>query len=178
MKGLVPALVDAKPSDLHEIADLARNLPNTIRLEVGEPDFLTPPHIREAGQQAIERGELLYVSGAGLLELREQLVAKLQRVNHYSVTPDEITVTVGGVSAISNALTAILQAGDEALIPDPGWPCYATMVACCQATAVPYPLSIEQTFVPSLTDLEKLVTPRTKLLIINSPANPTGAVYH
>src|SRR5437588_7747788 len=120
MKALIPTLVDTKPSGLHEIAALARNRPNTIRLEVGEPNFATPVHIREAGQQAIERGELLYVSGTGLLELREQVAVKLQRVNHYNVIPDEVTVTAGGVAAISNALTAVLQAGDEVLVPDPG----------------------------------------------------------
>jgi aspartate aminotransferase len=152
-------------------------MPGAIRLEVGQPNFPTPHHIGEAGKRAIDEGKTFYTHTQGLLSLREKLVAKLARVNGIKVTPDRIACGPGGVGAIAAFFAAVLEDGDEVLLPDPGWPNFRMMMAWTRAKAVFYPCPPADGFQPDLDTLAHLITPRTKVLVINSPNNPTGAVY-
>ncbi len=152
-------------------------LPPPIRLHIGEPSFRTPEHIRAAAIQAIADEPLTYGPPPGWPWLRELIAEKVQRVNGYTITPRQTAVTVGGTGAILAALTATVGPGDEVLVSDPCWPQYRMQLACCGATGVHYPLDPANEWLPDVAQLERLVTPRTRLLIINSPGNPTGAVF-
>jgi len=152
-------------------------LPPAARLQIGEPSFRTPEHIRMAAYQSIEREPLTYGPAAGWSWLRELLAAKIERVNGYAVEPEQIAIAAGGTGAILAALTATVGPGDEVLISDPHWPQYLMQLACCGATAVHYPLDPRNEWLPDVAKMERLVTPRTRLLVINSPGNPTGAVF-
>jgi aspartate/methionine/tyrosine aminotransferase len=164
-------------SGIREISNIAISKPGTIRLDVGQPNFRTPDHISEAGKRAIDEGYTFYTHTQGLIGLRERLVAKLQKINGYSVAPEQIACANGGVGALAATLAAILQAGDEILLPDPGWPNYRMMPPWLGARSVFYPLLPGAGFLPDLERLEALITPRTRALLVNSPANPTGAVF-
>src|SRR5260370_39700068 len=118
-----------------------------------------------------------YTHTQGLISLREKLVAKLERVNGIKVTPDRIACGPGGVGAIAAVFGAVLEPGDEVLLPDPGWPNTRLMLTWVGAKGVFYPCEAADGFQPDLAALARLVTPRTKLLLINSPNNPTGAAY-
>lgn len=152
-------------------------LPPPVRLHIGEPSFRTPEHIRLAASRAIADEPLTYGPPPGWPWLRELIAEKIERVNGYRVTPLQTAVAVGGTGAILAALTAIVGPGDEVLVSDPCWPQYRMQLACCGATGVHYPLDPQNEWLPDITHLERLVTPRTQLLIINSPGNPTGAVF-
>jgi len=152
-------------------------LPPPVRLHIGEPSFRTPDHINQAAIQALHNEMLTYGPAAGWPWLREHLAAKIQRVNGYSVEPQHTAIAMGGTGAIQAALTATVGVGDEVLIPDPHWPQYRMQIACCGATAISYPLDPQNDWYPDIAGLERLVTSRTRVLIINSPANPTGAVF-
>jgi|SRR5579859_4494607 len=177
MKTLMPAIQAMGISPILQIAARASQQPGCIRLELGEPDFRTPEHIRRAALEAIERKSITYGPSAGLLTLRQALAAKVQRVNGFAASPEEISITAGGTGALMAALQVISGPGDEVLIPDPAWPMYTNMLASVGAQAVSYRLHPETGWLPHLGELERLVTPHTKALIINSPANPTGAVF-
>ena len=164
-------------SGIREISNIAITKPGTVRLDVGQPNFRTPEHIAEAGRRAIAEGFTFYTHTQGLLGLRERLVAKLQRVNGYTVTPEQIASACGGVGAIAAAMAAILEPGDEILLPDPGWPNYRMMPPWLGARSVFYPLRPDGDFLPDLEHLERLVSPATRALVVNSPGNPTGAVF-
>lgn len=151
-------------------------LPPAVRLHIGEPSFRTPEHIRQAAVQTLASESLTYGPPPGWLWLRELLVEKIARINGYVVEPQHIAVTVGGTGAILAALLSTVGPGDEVLIPDPCWPQYYMQLACSGATGVPYPLDPQNEWLPEVEHLESLVTPRTRLMIINSPGNPTGAV--
>jgi aspartate aminotransferase/aminotransferase len=125
----------------------------------------------------VREGATKYTATAGILSLRQLLVEKLATVNKIQVEPSNINVTVGGVGGIAAALLALLEAGDEVLVPDPAWPNYRLEMSYSPAKMVHYPLYAERDFAPDPVELESLITPRTKLLIINSPCNPTGAVF-
>ena len=152
-------------------------LPPPVRLQIGEPSFRTPEHICRAAVASIESEMQTYGPPAGWPWLRELIAAKIARVNGYSVTPDNVAIAIGGTGAIFSALTATVGPGDEVLMPDPHWPHYTMQLACCGATAVPYALDAHHGWLPDVQQLEQLVTPRTRMLIINSPGNPTGAVF-
>jgi len=152
-------------------------LPPAIRLHIGEPSFRTPEHIRLAAIETVQDEPLTYGPPTGWPELRELLAAKIERVNGYSVGPENTAVALGGTGAILVALIATVGTGDEVLIPDPHWPHYTLQLASCGATAVPYPLDPQNEWLPDVDLLEKFVTPRTRLIIINSPGNPTGSVF-
>jgi aspartate aminotransferase len=151
-------------------------LPPAVRLQIGEPSFRTPGHIRQAAVASIESEALTYGPAAGWPWLRELLAAKIARVNGYSAEPRQIAVTMGGTGAIQAALLATVGEGDEVLAPDPGWPHYRMQIACSGASARPYSLDPLNQWLPEVGRLERLVTPRTRLVIINSPGNPSGAV--
>ena len=163
---------------LHQEAeDRGQILPPPARLHIGEPSFRTPEHIRLAAIQSIENELLTYGPPPGWPWLQDLLAAKIERVNGYSITPNQVAIAMGGTGAIQAALIATVGPGDEVLIPDPHWPQYLMQLASCDATPIPYPLDPQHDWLPDITHLERLVTPRTRLLIINTPGNPTGAVF-
>jgi aspartate aminotransferase len=168
---------EAAHSGIREIGNEAIRTPGCIQLQVGQPNFPTPQHIKDAGKRAIDDNLTFYTHTQGLYSLREKLAAKLERVNGIRVTPDRIAATPGGVGAIAAVFAAVLEPGDEVLLPDPGWPNTRIMLSWTGTRGVFYPCPPADGFEPDLDALERLITPRAKLLLINSPNNPTGAVY-
>jgi aspartate aminotransferase len=168
---------EAHHSGIREVANEALRTPGAIRLDVGQPNFPTPKHISEAGKLAIDENKTFYTHTQGLMSLREKLVAKLERVNGIRVTPDRIACGPGGVGALAAVFGAVLEPGDEVLLPDPGWPNTRMMLAWTSARGVFYPCPANNGFQPDIEALASLITPRAKMLLINSPNNPTGAVY-
>jgi aspartate aminotransferase len=164
-------------SGIREIANEALRTPGAIRLDVGQPDFPTPQHVKDAGKRAIDENKTFYTHTQGILSLREKLVDKLARVNGIKSSPDTIACAPGGVGAIAAMLAAVVEPGDEVLLPDPGWPNYRMMLPWLGARGVYYPCPPSEGFQPDLDALKHLITARTKVLVINSPNNPTGAVY-
>jgi aspartate aminotransferase/aminotransferase len=152
-------------------------LPPPLRLHIGEPSFRTPEHIERAALEALQAEAQTYGPPAGWPWLRELLAAKIGRVNGYTVGPENTAVTVGGTGAILSALLATVGPGDEVLIPDPHWPQYKMQLAACGATGVTYPLDPANEWLPDVAQMERLVTSRTRMIIMNSPANPTGTVF-
>ncbi|MGI9950748.1 aminotransferase class I/II-fold pyridoxal phosphate-dependent enzyme [Moorellaceae bacterium AZ2] len=146
-------------------------------MEIGEPLFSTPPHIIEAAHEAARAGFTKYTANAGNQSLREKIANRLNADYALSLKPENIVVTVGGVGAISSSVRVLTDLGDEVLLPDPGWPNYEMIVACAGAVPKRYKLYKEKGFLPDISDLEKLLTRRTKVLIINSPSNPLGVVF-
>jgi aspartate aminotransferase len=170
-----------KPSPSTSAADRANELrrqgKSIVNLVVGEPDFDTPPHIRQAAAAAIERGATRYTLMAGTVELREAIVAKLERENGLRYAMNEIIATSGAKSAIYNAFAITLEPGDEVIIPAPYWVSYPDMVLACEGTPVTLACPESQGFKLAPAQLEAAITPRTRWLLINSPSNPTGAAY-
>jgi aspartate aminotransferase len=164
-------------SGIREISNEALRTPGAIRLDVGQPNFPTPQYIKDAGKKAIDDNMTFYTHTQGMLSLREKLVDKLVRVNGIATSPDRIACAPGGVGAIAAMLAAVVEAGDEVLLPDPGWPNYGMMVPWLGARATFYPCPPEAGFQPDLEAVESLITSRTKVLVVNSPNNPTGAIY-
>jgi aspartate aminotransferase len=168
---------EAAHSGIRELAYEALRTPGAVRLDVGQPNFPTPKHISEAGKRAIDENKTYYTHTQGLISLREKLVTKLARVNGIAVTPERIACGPGGVGALAAVFGAVLEPGDEVLLPDPGWPNTRMMLAWTGGRGVFYPCPPEGGFQPDMDALAGFVTPRTKVLLINSPNNPTGAVY-
>lgn len=164
-------------SAIREIGALAAGHPDVIRLEIGDPTFVTAPHIIEAAAAAATQGYTKYTASAGLLSLRELLVEKLRERNGIECSPERIVVTTGGCGAIFASLLVLLDVSDEVLVPDPGWPNYAAMNHMLNAPTVYYPLVRERGFEPDFDELERRITKRAKVIMVNSPGNPTGAVY-
>jgi aspartate/methionine/tyrosine aminotransferase len=164
-------------SGIREIANEALRTPGTIRLDVGQPDFPTPQHVKDAGKRAIDENKTFYTHTQGLLSLREKLVDKLDRVNGIKTAVEKIACGPGGVGALAATLAAIVEQGEEVLLPDPGWPNYRMMLPWLGARGVYYPCPPASGFQPDLEALEHLITSRSKVLVVNSPNNPTGAVY-
>ena len=168
---------EAEHSGIREISNQALLTPGAIRLDVGQPDFPTPQHVKDAGKRAIDENKTFYTHTQGILPLREKLVAKLARVNGIKTSTDRIACTPGGVGAIAAVLAAVVEPGDEVLLPDPGWPNYRMMLSWTNGRGVFYPCPPYNGFEPDLDALAGLITPRSKVMIVNSPNNPTGAVY-
>lgn len=164
-----------RASAIREIFDAAQRVPDALRLEVGEPDFPSPDWVIEAADRAARHGATHYTSNTGIAPLREALADKVSRVNGWAAQPEQCIVTAGGVQALHLALAAMLDPGDEVLLPDPLWPNFAMIAHLVSARAVGYRLVPEQGFLPSIEELEAAVTPRTRVLVINFPSNPTGA---
>jgi aspartate/methionine/tyrosine aminotransferase len=163
-------------SRIREVMEIAWADPEAIHLEVGEPDFSTPEHVVEAAHEAARAGLTRYAPNAGLPELREALAEKVTRRNSYGARPDQVVVTQGGIQALYLALRALLEPGDEVLLPDPAWPNYRMIAHLLGARVLSYPLVAEGAFLPRLEDLKRLVTPRTRVILVNSPSNPLGTV--
>jgi aspartate/methionine/tyrosine aminotransferase len=149
-----------------------------IHLELGRPDFDTPAHIKAAAIKALEEGKVHYSSNYGIPELRAAIADKFKRDNNLDYDPGtEIIVTVGATEAIFMTMMALLDPGDEALIPMPAFPAYTRCVYMAGAVPVPVPAKEANDFTPSVQDLRSQITSRTRLLVVNTPNNPTGAVY-
>jgi len=177
MPALAPNAATMKRSGIRQIMDLAWSLPGPIiGMHVGEPSFDAPKHVIEAGRAAWADGYTHYVPNAGLPELRAAIASKVLERNGFEVTPEQVVVSAGGAEALHLAFTLTLTAGCEVLIPDPGWPNFAMAVHLLQATPVGYQLRAEAGFRPRIEDLEALVTPRTRAIVVNTPSNPLGTV--
>ena len=150
---------------------------SVIHLEIGEPDFDTPPNVRAAAQRALDEGWTHYGPFMGLPALREAIAADATARKGFGVSADRVAVVPGGKPVMFFALLALAQAGDEVVYPDPGFPIYESMARFVGATPVPYSITQAKDFRVDLDELEGLVTDRTRLLVINSPANPTGGVF-
>jgi len=150
---------------------------DVIALSAGEPDFPTPEHIIAAAAEAARRGETKYTNIGGTLELRRAICGKLARENGLEYTADEVMVSTGGKQAIYNAIVATMEEGDEAVIPAPFWIAYEQVVTYAGATAVVVPCTAETGFKITPEKLERAITPATLWLILNSPSNPSGAIY-
>ena len=147
-----------------------------IHLEIGEPDFDTPRHIVDAAIQALRDGYTHYTPSAGLPALREAIAEYVSRTRHIPVNPSQVVVTPGGKPIMFFAILALCEEGDEVIYPNPGFPIYESMISFVGATPVPLRLRMDREFSFSADELADLITPRTKLIILNSPANPTGGV--
>ena len=166
-----------KPSGIRRFFDAAAAMPDAISLGVGEPDFETPWQIRRAGIQSLEKGQTFYTSNWGLAELRSQIAGLARRKYQLCYDADkEILVTVGGSEAIDNAIRALVNPGDEVLIPEPSFVCYTPLTQMAGGTPVPLPTLAKDQFKLTPDRLRAAITPRTKLLILPYPNNPTGAI--
>lgn len=148
-----------------------------IGLAAGEPDFDTPQHIKDAAKKAIDNGFTKYTPVAGIPSLKKAIIDKFKRDNNLEYAPNEVIVGVGGKQCIFNFCLAVLNAGDEVIIPAPYWVSYADIALVSNAKPVIVECGIEQKFKMTALQLENAITPKTKLLMLNSPSNPTGAVY-
>ena len=164
-------------SEIRILFDAALRHAGAIRLEVGEPSFTTPNHVIDAAMKAARDGFTKYGPNGGLLSLRELLAAKIAKIDGFEVDPVQVVVTPGGMNALSSTFLALLDADDEVLIPTPGFPNLDQMVSLYGGVPVFYPLSADNGFLPDLDVLEQKVTARTKVLFVNTPSNPTGAVF-
>jgi aspartate aminotransferase len=164
-----------------KMAKLSRELKaqgiDIVDLSIGEPDFDTPAHIREAAKKAIDEGFTHYTPVAGYLELRQAVVHKLQRDNGLEYTPEQIVVSTGAKQSIANTVLSVINPGDEVIIPTPYWVTYSELVKLCQGEVVFIPCSIENKYKITPAQLEAAITPKTKLFMFSSPCNPTGSVY-
>ena len=164
-----------------EAAARARALEATgrsvIHLEIGEPDFDTPANIREAAKRALDDGFTHYGPYFGLPKLREAIAADASARKGFPVLPDHVVVTPGAKPIMYYAMIALIEPGDEVIVPDPGYPIYESMAKFAGGTVVPLPIRQELEFRADLDELESLVTKKTRMLVLNSPANPTGGLF-
>jgi len=166
-----------KPSGIRKFFDIINTMPDVISLGVGEPDFVTPGHIRQAGIRSIELGHTRYTSNYGMLELREELSAMLHR--RYGLTYDpksELLVTVGVSEGVDLAMRTIIDPGDEVISPDPGYVAYEADVIFAGGVPVTVPTYAKYEFAVRASEIAPAITPRTKMILIGNPNNPTGAV--
>lgn len=148
-----------------------------VNLSVGEPDFFTPAHIKEAAKQAVDNNFSFYSPVPGYMPLRQAIAAKLKKENNLDYEPAQILCSNGAKQSVCNVLLALIGAGDEVIIPAPYWVSYAEMVKLAEGTNVIVNTGIEQNFKMTAAQLEAAITPKTKALILCSPSNPTGSVY-
>ena len=174
---LSDTVIKMKPSGIRKFFDVVSEMPDAISLGVGEPDFDTPWAVREEGIYSLERGKTFYTSNAGLMELRTEICRYMERRFHMTYDPKrETLITVGGSEGIDACFRAMLNAGDEVIIPEP---CYVSYVPCVElAGGVPVTISLknENEFRLTKEELEAAITDKTKLLVLSFPNNPTGAI--
>ncbi|MBC7238314.1 MAG: aminotransferase class I/II-fold pyridoxal phosphate-dependent enzyme, partial [Chloroflexi bacterium] len=159
------------------ILDRAARYADAIHLEIGQPDFPTPTHIIEAAVQAARHEYTGYTPNSGMYELRKAVTVKLARENNIHVSPENVMITIGAMQAVFSSMTVLLDPDDQILLPDPGYSNFNMGADLLTAEVVSFPTLIDQGFIPDFDALESLVTKRTKAMLINSPSNPTGAVY-
>lgn len=176
-KLIAPAAQAMRPSGIRRFFDLAAEMPECISLGVGEPDFKTPWAVREAGIESLELGHTRYTSNAGLKELRIEISRYLERRFGLRYNPmSQVLITVGGSEAIDMCIRTLVQPGDEVIIPEPCFVCYEPITTLSGGVPVPVPCRAEDAFRLRADALAAAITPRTKLLIMPFPNNPTGAV--
>lgn len=170
-------IVDIQPSGIRKFFDVANEMEDAISLGVGEPDFDTPWRIREEGMFSLEKGRTFYTSNAGLKELRKEICNYLERKIHVKYDAmDETLVTVGGSEAIDVGLRCMLDPGDEVLIPQPSYVSYLPCTIMADGVPVIIPLQAKNEFKLTVEELEMYTTPKTKVLVLPFPNNPTGAI--
>jgi len=168
---------DIPPSGIRKFFDLLENMEDAISLGVGEPDYPTPWHVREAGIYSLTKGFTKYTGNAGLTELRREICKyMLRRFNLGYNWKDEALVSVGGSEAIDLAVRALCNPGDEVIVPEPSFVCYAPIARLAGANAVRIPTKAENKFKLTADELRAAITPKTKLLILPYPCNPTGGI--
>ncbi len=178
-KKLSSRLNSIKPSGIRKFFDLLDGTEGVISLGIGEPDFVTPWHIRDAGGYSLEKGYTYYTPNAGLTQLRGEISKYMKRRFDLEYSPkDEMIVTVGGSEAIDLAIRALIEPGDEVLIPEPSFVCYDPITVLAGGTPVPLRTYKEDKFRLTPETLEAAITPKTKLLVLPYPCNPTGAIMH
>lgn len=166
-----------KPSGIRKFFDIINTMPDVISLGVGEPDFVTPEHIRQAGIRSIELGHTQYTSNYGMLELRAEIASMLSR--RYGLTYDpakEVLVTVGVSEGVDLVMRTLIDPGDEVISPDPGYVAYEADIVFAGGVPVPVPTYAEYGFGVRAAEIEAAITPRTKMILLGNPNNPTGAV--
>ncbi len=174
---LSKTIVEIEPSGIRKFFDIVNEMQEAISLGVGEPDFDTPWHIRDEGIYSLEKGRTFYTSNAGLKELKTEIAKYMNRRFDLTYDPDhEILVTVGGSEAIDIAMRAMLDPGDEVLIPQPSFVCYPPCATLANGVPVIIELKAENEFRLTAKELEAAVTPKTKLLVLPFPNNPTGSI--
>ncbi len=174
---MVKRIQEVPPSGIRKFFDIANEMGDAISLGVGEPDFDTPWHIREEAIYTLEKGKTIYTANAGLLELRKEICAYVKRRFDLTYSPaKQSLVTVGGSEGIDLALRILLEPGDEVLIPEPCYVAYAPCVIFTGATPIAIPTKAENKFKVTPEELNQYITPKTKVLILPYPNNPTGAI--
>lgn len=173
---LAPAAKKMRPSGIRKFFDLAADMPHCISLGVGEPDFKTPWSIRDAGIRSLEQGKTKYTANAGIKELRAEICRYLARRMDLEYQPENVLVTVGGSEAIDLTIRALVSPGDEVIIPEPCFVCYEPITQLTGGVPVPIATKAEDEFRLTPEALRAAITPRTKLLVLPFPNNPTGAV--
>ncbi|MWV50281.1 aminotransferase class I/II-fold pyridoxal phosphate-dependent enzyme [Rathayibacter sp. VKM Ac-2803] len=177
----MPRLADhipaVPPSGIRRLFEIALRLEGVTFLAVGEPDVPLAPHIIEAARAAWAADDTNYGPNGGIPELRRAIVDKLARDNGIHADIEQVWLTIGGTQALYQAMTLTLAAGDEVLLPDPGYTTFTMNARMIGAIPVPYTLRPENGFFPDLDELERIVTDRTRVIIVNSPSNPLGVVY-
>lgn len=161
---------------LAEVNKLKSQGKDIISFAIGEPDFNTPENIKEAGIKAIKENYTHYNPSAGIPELREEIAKHISKTRNIKVDPEEVVVTPGGKPIIFFSIFALINPGDEVIYPNPGFPIYESLINFIDAVAVPIPIIEEKNFSIDVNYLEKIITPKTKMIILNSPHNPTGGM--
>ena len=164
-------------SGIRAIMAIAARTKGLISLAVGEPDFKTPAHIIEAAFEAARAGHTHYTPTAGIDPLREAVASRYGSRWAQPVSAEQVLISSGAVNAVLATLLTVVDEGDEVLVPDPGWPNYHAIILTARAVPVAYPLQPDGGYLPNVETLERLVTPRTRVIIINNPSNPTGVVW-
>lgn len=167
---------DIKPSGIRKFFDMLADMGDVVALTVGQPDFVTPWHIREAAIDSLEKGKTYYTSNAGTPELRDEISKYMKRRFSLDYQRDEIIVTVGGSEAIDVALRALINPGDEVILPVPSFVCYEPIARMCGAKVVKIDTKLENSFKLTASELREAITDKTKVLILPFPNNPTGAI--
>ncbi|AEX84495.1 aspartate aminotransferase [Marinitoga sp. 1135] len=157
--------------------ELEKSGEDVVKLTAGEPDFITPKEIIESAYKAMLEGKTKYTDSAGILELREKIADFINSRRNTTYTPDNIVVSNGGKQALYNTLLALLNPADEVIMLDPAWVSYEAQIKMARGIPVHVPLKFKNNFIPKASDIEPYLSERTKAIIINSPNNPTGAVY-
>ena len=174
---LAPAAKEMRPSGIRKFFDLAAEMPECISLGVGEPDFKTPWSVRDAAIRTLQQGRTRYTANAGMKELRVEICNYLaRRFDLHYRQEDEILVTVGGSEAIDLSIRALVQPGDEVIIPEPCFVCYEPITSLTGGVPVPVPLKAENEFRLTAEELKAAITPKTKVLVLPFPCNPTGGI--
>ena len=166
---LAPAAKEMRPSGIRRFFDMAAEMPHCISLGVGEPDFKTPWAVRDAGIRSLEQGRTKYTANAGLMQLRQEICRYLSRRFELDYQPNEVVVTVGGSEAIDLCIRALVQPGDEVIIPEPCFVCYEPITQLTGGVPVHIATKAEEDFRLTADQLKAAITPKTKLLVLPFP---------